>query len=117
MSFKDRMKVQVSDAEIKLDIKLQVRKIRLERQKQICLWKTTADFYAEVGTKRFAIFLDSDKVHVGKVQDRDERIDEALERQHITVLRYRYTCPISEAELNRIADEIEAKVKGRVTEV
>ena len=111
MSFRDRMKVQVSDAELKLDVKLQARGIRLERQKQICLMKTTADFYAEAGTKRFAIFLDGDKVHVGKVLDRDERIDMALERQHITALRYRYTSPISDRELNRIADEVEARIR------
>jgi len=60
----------------------------------------------------YAVFLDGEQIHTkNRQQIKDELITKALERKGITVDRFMYKPPISDARLYAIADKIKTTLK------
>lgn len=110
MTFRDRMKVSVSDAEIRLRKKLTEKQLTkgLKTDSMVVLRFTVPDF--QWNFKKLAVYLDGEQVHKGKKLERDEEIDFMLERLGWTVLRFRYKAPISEQKLEEITSKIEEQL-------
>jgi len=108
MSFHDRMRVTMSNAEGKVFVALQQRGVKgFFTDMEICLQKTIPDFFWP--SKGLAVYLDGPP-HVGK-EDRDDRIVEMLEKRGIRVLRFPYRPPLSNRRLNEIILAIEEALK------
>ena len=121
MTWKDRMRVSVSGAEILILEELQRRGLTryLETQKPFSfifqvegVQGTLIDFFWN-HPFNYAVFLDGEKVHSGRIrEERDELIVKALERRGIHVDRFRYKTPISKRRIKEIADQIEETLRG-----
>jgi very-short-patch-repair endonuclease len=109
MSFRDRMRVNVSRAEETLAVALQQCGLAkgLFMGYKISLISTTPDFFWP--TKGVAVYLDGPP-HVGR-EDRDDRITEILEKRGIKVLRFPYRPPLSQRRLKEIVAAIEEALK------
>jgi len=120
VTWKDRMRVSVSNAEIELLKELQRRDLtrHLETQKPFeFIWQvegvhgTTIDFYWN-HPFNYAVFLDG-PVHMKYLHERrDLLIDRALMRRGITVDRFSYKPPITKKRLKEIADQIEETLRS-----
>ena len=121
MTWKDRMRVSVSGAEIEILKELQRRGLTrlLETQKPFdFIWQIEGvhgcicDFFYN-HPFNYAIFIDGERVHSGRIrEERDELIVKALERRGIHVDRFRYKTPISKRRIKEIADKIEETLRG-----
>lgn len=131
MSYKERMRVTVSNAEIDIFYELRRRKLTrgLTRQhpfvfdlKTDIVAGTTIDFYWGFPEIRphYAAFIDGcavgktgvPKLHLrGRQERRDELVKAALERRGIKVDRFQYTPPLRKWCLKEICDSIEAVLK------
>ena len=125
MSFRERMRVQVSRAEMMVLNELVRRRLtrNLETQKgfQFILHMdavagTTVDFYWNA-PYRLAAFVDGVKVQHGYPKlhlrhgERDDKITEALRNRGIKVLRFPYEPPLSKSKLMEISDQIEEALR------
>jgi len=102
----------ISKAELKLRIEVQKRGLHPDMSKNIILrWTRPDEYYEKTASKRpLAVYLDTLATH--KDPDRDYEITRMLEKMGITAFRYVYTPPISRVYLMKIADEIQAYVRG-----
>lgn len=110
MTYKDHMKVAVSNAEV--DIQIELRRRGLDKtvwyQKQICLHSCTPDFYFD--NMKLCVFIDGFPHTKKGALERDSRIDERLRRRGFKVARFPYKGKLSQERLKQIVDEIEEKV-------
>jgi len=120
VTWKDRMRVSVSSAEIEILKELQRRGLTrlLETQKPFdFIWQvegvhgTIIDFHWS-HPFNYAVFLDG-PVHLKYSHERrDELIDRALEHRGIKVDRFEYKPPITKKRLREIVDQIEETLRG-----
>jgi very-short-patch-repair endonuclease len=107
MSYKERMHPKVSNAELELFKALSAQGLTggMLTQKPIILKSTIPDFcWPE---KRKIVYLDGAQVHSkDKARERDEEIDELLERQGWEVLRITYNPPLTAKALQEIMGNI-----------
>jgi len=120
MSFRDWMKVSVSNAEIQLFVELQRRGLtrHLETQKGFSFIRevdgvlgTIIDFFWN-HPYNYAVYLDGPHHKKYAHERRDDLITEALERRGIRVDRFDYTPPLRKRRLKEIADQIEETLKS-----
>lgn len=120
MTWKQRMQVPVSQAELDVFIELQRRGLtdHLETNKgfefnpeQDRVHGTVPDLYYN-HPYRYAVFLDGEKVHRGNRLDKDELITKALERRGIRVDRFRYRVPLPKYRKMEICDKIEGALNS-----
>jgi len=118
MSFRDRMKTRVSNAEVDIQIELQNRGLNRGMTTQVgfdfgvpgkdCVCDgvrgTTADFYWEA--KRLVVFIDGPHHKKSRQSRKDELIDAALKRRGLGVLRLAYHVPLSQEKCKKICDMI-----------
>lgn len=114
MGFRERMKVEESNAEFMVRKELQRQHIGgwvTDDDAQLILLVTTPDLWFP--EKRVAVYLDGDKVH-GSIhtQDRDEKITETLEKRGVKVLRFRYHAPLTKQKLAEFMNELKVKLNG-----
>lgn len=120
MSFRDRMRVSVSAAEMLVLNELQRRGLTtlLETQKGFeFIWQvervhgTIIDFYWNPPIN-YAAYIDGPH-HKKQVHERDdELITKALEARRVKVDRFQYDPPLTKKRLMQICDEIEVKLKN-----
>lgn len=127
MTFRDRMKIGVSRAELDILCELQRRGLMdyLETQKGFkfdykadAVHGTTIDFFWQ-HPYNYAVFLDGVKISKGfpklhlkkKQSKRDQLVTAALEKRKVEVRRFQYTPPLRKSRLKQICDEIEARLK------
>ena len=120
MSFRERMKTRVSNAEVDIQIELQNRGLNAGMTTQVGFTfdesdgvkGTTVDFCWK--KLNFVVFIDGPH-HLKNIQRRkDERIDAALRKRGIWVLRLRYTPPLTKGMLEDMCDTIEWAFKVRL---
>jgi len=118
MSFRDAMKVKVSNAELAVFKELMNRGLNRGMTTQVgfdfgvpgkdCVCDgvrgTTADFYWEA--KRLVVFIDGPHHRKSHQQRKDELIDAALKRRGLGVLRLAYHVPLSQEKCKKICDMI-----------
>ena len=121
MTFRDRMKVSVSRAEIQVLNGLVARGLTrlLETQKgfEFILHMdrvagTRVDFYYNPPIK-YAVFLDGPPHLRHRQSERDELVSAALENRGVKVDRFRYVPPLRKYRLREICDRIEETLAGR----
>jgi len=112
VSWKQRLRVNPSNAEIDILIGLEERGLTkgMFRDMEICLEKTIPDYFWP--SRGLAVYLDG-PVHLKERQRlKDERIDERLRKLGLRVLRISYRSPLSKHLREKILDEIEEALAG-----
>jgi len=111
MTYKNRMKVAVSNAEIDIQIELTRRGLdkTMWMQKEICLYSCRPDFYFD--NLRLCVFIDGFPHTRKGALERDSRIDDLLRKRKFKVARFSYKGKLSQERLKEIVDEIERLMK------
>lgn len=105
VSFRDRMRVKVSNAEMALQLELQNHGLNrgLETQKGFAFCEaagmkgTTVDFYWD--RAKLAVFLDGPHHLKERQSAKDAKVDRALAALGIATMRFPYTPPITKRQL------------------
>lgn len=107
MTYKENLHPKISRADWRLKAALSARRVKFRWQELLILKATRPEFlFEDPHRKLHVVYLDGDQVHKGKQLERDEEINDLLDIMGIIYHRYRYHAPMSEAMLNKIADEI-----------
>ena len=109
MSFRDKMKVAVSNAEVEILKELSRRSIYPESQMSICLYQCKPDFY--FGSTKLCVFIDGPPHQKPRRIDRDNGVDELLRKRGFKVARFGYKGKLSKQRLHQIVDEIEGLLR------
>jgi len=111
MSFRDRMHVKVSKAEVDLRIALQEHGLSqgMFTDLQIDIVSTKPDYYWP--TQGVAVYLDGPVHNSPTAEARDERITETLRKRGLKVLRFSYIPPISRKQIDWIVSQIKEALK------
>lgn len=120
MSFRDRMKVAVSNADRELLEELRFRGLLGHgfhwQQEIVLLWTKPECYwdgnYPNVRWPGVALFLDGPP-HKGKQLDKDEVKRTFMEKQGWTVQPFPYKYPLSQRERRLIGDKVEATLRPR----
>jgi len=106
MSYKKNMHPSVSKAEIQVFQELSKRGLTkgMVTQQPVVLKLTIPDFMWN--EKRKVVYLDGQQVHQQK-QEYDEEIKNLLEIRGWSVLRITYNPPLTEAELEKVTNQIQ----------
>ena len=108
MSFRARMQVPVSKAEVDIQVELVRRHLHPSIQFDICLFSCRPDFYFP--QQKLCIFIDGPPHARPKRIDKDNGVDELLRKRGFKVARFPYKGKLSKTRLNQIADEIQEMV-------
>ena len=118
MSFRDKMKVGVSNAEYKLLIALSraglTQSLGITTQKPIHLLDPCPEYPHGLDTKpdyrsdmvQWVGFLDNVKLHKGSRMEKDEVKDDLLRGMGWRVSRWPYSPPLSDRRLGEIVEEV-----------
>ena len=111
MTFRQRMKTSVSNAELDLRIELEQRGVQQSRlfNYQLVLQSCCPDIVFP--DDRLCVFIDGHPHRKQSRMDRDSVIDSTLKRRGWRVLRERYKGTLSKKRLGEIADSVEACLK------
>jgi len=109
MSFRDKMKVPISRAEVDIHVELTRRHLYPESQYKICLSSCTPDFFFH--NQKLCVFIDGAPHEKAKRIDRDNGVDDVLRRRGFKVARFPYRGKLSKTRLNEICNEIQELVK------
>jgi very-short-patch-repair endonuclease len=115
VSFRERMRVPVSSAEIMVLEELQRRRLNGGMATQVGFEfgeggarGTWVDFYWR--RARYAVFLDGPPHLKERQERRDELVTKALEGMGIRVDRFAYRAPLTKRRLTEICDQIELRL-------
>ena len=110
MSYRERMNVKVSAAEIAIHQRLNRKGLFPMTQKPFCLQQTIPDFFFP--GVNLAIYIDGEQVHRNK-EEKDQELRRLLNKRYGCKIRsYRYKAPITKAKLQKIVATIIDDVEG-----
>jgi len=109
MTFRERMKVAVSKAEVAVHCELTRRHLYPEAQYSVCLYSTTPDFYFH--DQKLCIFIDGPPHAKPRRIDRDNGVDELLRKRGFKVARFPYKGTLTKQRLDQICSEIQEMMK------
>ena len=115
MSWRDKLHTSTPKAEIDVLLGLEERGLTrgMFRNVDICLQKTTPDYYWKQGVVRIGlpVYLDGPFHEKERQRLKDELIDEMLRKRGLRPLRIPYKPPLSDRRLNEILDLIEETLR------
>jgi len=109
MTFRERMKVPVSKAEVAVHIELTRRNLHPEAQHPICLYSCIPDFFFH--EQKLCVFIDGPPHAKPRRIDRDNGVDELLRKRGFKVARFPYEGKLSKTRLNEICCVIQEMTK------
>ena len=112
MSWRNRLKVSPSKAEIDVLLGLEERGLTrgMFRDVEICLEITIPDFHWP--DKGLPVYLDGPVHERERQRLRDELIDDKLRRRGLRPLRIPYRPPLSERRLSEVLNQIKEALEG-----